>query len=366
MGFEMEQTDQLILDTAQRLFADHCGADVVNAAENGVAPTRLHTVILEAGLPLAWVPEAAGGVGGSLALGFNLIRQAAGFALVAPLAETLVANRVLAESGLDIEDAWTVLVFDGGPLPSLSEGKVDGAVENVPLHAGVTHLVVPVSDQGVMRIARFASDGVTTDYRENLAGEPRARIQFNEAAPLELSLPLANVSDQGLMEFCALVRACQIAGAMERMNELTVAYVKERQQFGRALGKFQAIQHKVADIAGESALANAAIEQAVREFSEHPRPFSGNGDTFLSVATAKVVASEAAGTVSRLAHQCHGAMGFSFEYPLQQCSRRIWNWREEYGSEFYWSERIGMAIANELNDSTAGRQNGRVWDIVSR
>ena len=98
----MEQTNQLILDTAQRLFADHCGADVVNAAESGVAPTRLLNAILEAGLPLAWVPENAGGVGGFLALGFNLILQSAGFALAAPLAETLVANRVLAESGLEV------------------------------------------------------------------------------------------------------------------------------------------------------------------------------------------------------------------------------------------------------------------------
>ncbi|MEX0604516.1 MAG: acyl-CoA dehydrogenase [Marinobacter sp.] len=362
----MEQTDQLILDTSQRLFVDHCGADVVNTAENGVAPTRLHTAILEAGLPLAWVPEAAGGVGGSLALGFNLIRQSASFALAAPLAETLVANRVLAESGLELGDSWSVLVFDGGSLPTLYDGKVNGVVENAPMHTGVVRLVVPVSDQGTMRMATFTADNVSIDYRESLAGESRARVQLNEACPLELSPAIADITEQGLMQFCALVRACQIAGAMERMTELTVAYVKERQQFGRALGKFQAIQHKVADIAGESALANAAVEQAVRELSAHGQPFSSNGDTLLSVATAKVVASEAAGTVARLAHQCHGAMGFSFEYPLQQYSRRIWSWREEYGSEFYWSERIGLAVANELKGSPTGQSESQVWDIVSR
>lgn len=366
MGFEMEQTDQLILDTAQRLFSDHCAADVVNAAENGVAPVRLLNAILEAGLPLAWVPEEAGGVGGSLTLGFNLIRQAAGFALAAPLAETLVANRVLAESGLEVDETWSVLVFDGGALPRLADGKISGVVENAPIHAGAARLVVPVSDQAGIRIATFAPDSVTIDYRESLAGESRAQVQLDEAAPLELSPAVEAMNAHGLMQFCALVRACQIAGAMEKMSELTVAYVKERQQFGRALGKFQAIQHKVADIAGESALATAAVEQAVRELSQHSQPFSGSGDTLLSVATAKVVASEAAGTVSRLAHQCHGAMGFSFEYPLQQYSRRIWSWREEYGSEFYWSERIGLAVANELKNSAPGPADGRVWDIISR
>lgn len=366
MGFEMEQTDQLILDTAQRLFADHCGADVVNGAENGVAPVGLLNALLEAGLPLAWVPENAGGVGGSLALGFNLIRQSAGFALAAPLAETLLANRVLAEAGLEVAEYWAVLVFDGGELPTLVGGKVSGLVESAPMHAGATRLVVPVSDQEAIRIAIFGPDDVEIDYRESLAGEARAQVQLSEAVPLELSSSVDGMSEHGLMQFCALVRACQIAGAMEKMNELTVAYVKERHQFGRALGKFQAIQHKVADIAGESALANASVEQAVRELSQHPLPFSGNGDTFLSVATAKVVASAAAGTVSRLAHQCHGAMGFSYEYPLQQYSRRIWSWREEYGSEFYWSERIGLAVADELKQSAAGQKGGRVWEIISR
>lgn len=366
MGFEMEQTDQLILDTAQRLFADHCGADVVNLAETGTAPEKLLNAVLEAGLPLAWVTEDAGGVGGSLALGFNLIRQAASFALAAPLAETLVANRVLAESGLEVADAWAALVFDGGELPILNGRTINGLVENAPQVAGVARLVVPVSDQGVIRIATFAPDNLAIDYRASLAGESRARVQLSGVTPLQLSAAVEGMTAQGLMQFCALVRACQIAGAMERINELTVAYVKERQQFGRALGKFQAIQHMVADIAGESALANAAVEQAVRMLSEHPQPFGGHADAFLSVATAKVVASEAAGKVSRLAHQSHGAMGFSFEYPLQQYSRRIWSWREEYGSEFYWSERIGLAVARELQNTAAGHATGRVWDIVSR
>lgn len=366
MGFEMEQTDQLIMDTAQRLFADHCSAGVVNSAEMGTEPTKLMQAILEAGLPLAWVPEEAGGVGGSLALGFNLIRQAAGFALAAPLAETLVANRLLAHSGLAVDESWAVLVFDGGTLPTIADGKVTGLVENAPMPTGVARLVVPVSDQGVVRIAVFAPGSAEIEHRESLAGEPRARVHWKDALPLQLSSALDDTSEDGLRQFCALVRACQIAGAMEKMNELTVTYVKERQQFGRALGKFQAIQHKVADIAGESALANAAVEQAVRELSAHPRPFSGSADSLLSIATAKVVASEAAGTVSRLAHQCHGAMGFSYEYPLQQYSRRIWSWREEYGSEFYWSERIGLAVAEELQSSAPGQTEGRVWDILSR
>jgi alkylation response protein AidB-like acyl-CoA dehydrogenase len=64
----MEQINQLILDTAHRLFSDHCGAEVVNQAELGEPPQKLCDAVMAAGLALAWVPEEAGGVGGSLAL----------------------------------------------------------------------------------------------------------------------------------------------------------------------------------------------------------------------------------------------------------------------------------------------------------
>ena len=360
----MDQTDQLILDMATRLLSDHCGAEVVNQTETGAFPEALGDAVISAGLPLAWVPEEAGGVGGSLALGFNLIRLAASYAVPVPLADTLVANLVLAESGLDLADTWAALVFDGGQLPVVDIGRVLGVISHAPGVISESLLVVPVADGGLVRIATFAADHLNVEPEESLAGEPRARVTLENAAPVQLSPVMDSMSDDGLRQFCALVRACQMAGAFEKITDLTVGYVKERQQFGRPLGKFQAIQHKVADIAGESALSNATVEQAIRVLSEHQEPFNGDDLIFLPVATAKVVTSEGAATVSRLAHQAHGAMGFSFEYPLQQYSRRVWSWREEYGSEFYWSERLGMSVAGELGHADAGAP--QVWDIVSR
>lgn len=362
----MEQTDQLILDTAHRLFIDQCSTDIVNAAERGETPERLRQAILETGLTLAWVKEEAGGVGGSLALGFHLIRQAAGYALPAPLADTLMANLLLAEGGLVVTDRWTALAFDGGDLPVLLQGKVTGVVEGASGAGEAAILVVPVLDNASVRIATFAPTAIETDHQESLAGEARSRLFFNSAIPDQLSGPVEGMTADGLKQFCALVRACQIAGALEKMGELTVSYVKQRQQFGQPLGKFQAVQHKVADLAGESALAGAAVDQAIREISAHPEPFSGDARILLPVATAKVVASEAAGEAARHAHQAHGAMGFSFEYPLQQYTRRVWHWREEFGSEFYWSERLGKAAASEVHARGAHGAAGCVWDVVSR
>jgi acyl-CoA dehydrogenase len=360
----MEQTDQLILDTARRLFSDHSGADVVNQAELDEPPETLRDAVRAAGLSLAWVPEEAGGVGGSLALGFNLIRLAASFAVPVPLVDTMIANLVLAKSGLELAEGWAALVFEEGELPTVEQGRVNGVVDNAPGVIDGSRLVVPVTDGGMVRIATFAFHNLAIEERESLAGEARARVAFDSVIPAQLSPVVDSMSEDGLRQFCALVRACQIAGAFEKITGLTVRYVSERQQFGRPLGKFQAIQHKVADIAGESALANAAVEQAIRTLSECSEPFCGDNHVFLPVATAKVVTSEGAATVTRLAHQAHGAMGFSFEYPLQQYSRRVWGWREEYGSEFYWSERLGMSVASEVGH--AGVEGGPVWDVVSR
>jgi len=138
-----------------------------------------------------------------------------------------------------------------------------------------------------------------------------------------------------------------------------VGYVQERNQFGRALSKFQAIQHNVADIAGESALANAAVEQAARTVSQAGCNLN---DALLAIATAKSVTGEAAGKVTQLAHQAHGAMGFSHEYALQQYSRRIWCWREEFGSEFYWNEWLGQHVAAQAGASA----DGSAWACISR
>ncbi|AKV98144.1 hypothetical protein ACP86_19480 [Marinobacter sp. CP1] len=360
----MEETDQLILDTANRLFSDHCGAEVVNRSETGQFPGALSDTVISAGLPLAWVSEEAGGVGGSLALGFHLIRLAARYATPVPLVETMVANLVLAKSGLEVADIWAALVFDGGPLPTVDNGAVHGVISHASGVVNEPLLVVPVVDGERIRVATFAMDNLNIEPQESLAGEPRARVNLEGVVPVKLSPVVDGMNEDGLRQFCALVRACQIVGAFEKITDLTVGYVKERKQFGRPLGKFQAIQHKVADIVGESALSIAAVEQAIRALSKHPEPFSGDQAVFVPVATAKVVTSEGAATVARLAHQSHGAMGFSFEYPLQQFSRRIWCWREEYGSEFYWSERLGMNVAGELCKVDAGTR--QVWDIVSR
>jgi acyl-CoA dehydrogenase len=115
-----------------------------------------------------------------------------------------------------------------------------------------------------------------------------------------------------------------------------VQYAGERTQFGRPIGKFQAIQQQLAEAAGHLAASEAACARAAAEV---------DGRNFLFfAAVAKSRAGEAAGKVAEICHQVHGAMGFTKEHSLHFATRRLWSWRDEFGGEAYWQEIIGRAV----------------------
>ncbi|MDC0662978.1 acyl-CoA dehydrogenase [Marinobacter sp. SS21] len=352
--------DQLILDTAERILADHGGPERVNQAEDGCYPVELWRAIEEAGLPLAWIGEDAGGVGGSLELGLALIRQSARFALPLPLAEVMLANWLWVRATGQAPETLTGFALVSPEAVQLRAGRLYGTLAAVAFADRLPQLVLPVETDHGLQLAVVATVDCSLGNQRSLAGEARNEVTLNGVEPVALA-GASELELDDIQALTALVRAHQIAGALERMVALTVTYVQERQQFGRALAKFQAIQHMVAEMAGESALANAAVEQAARVMAD---PSAEPSARLVAVATAKSVTSEAAGKVTQLAHQAHGAMGFSHEYPLQQYSRRVWCWRDESGSEFYWNCRLGHHVVTQLRDASDGERSA--WSSIAQ
>jgi alkylation response protein AidB-like acyl-CoA dehydrogenase len=125
-------------------------------------------------------------------------------------------------------------------------------------------------------------------------------------------------------------------GAMETARDLAVAHARDRTQFGRPLAAFQAVQHMLAQIARDVAVTRSVVELAVSAAAED---VTGG---WLEIASAKVLAGRAARTVSAQAHQVHGAIGITKEYSLSALTRRLWSWREEFGTESEWSRQIGQ------------------------
>jgi alkylation response protein AidB-like acyl-CoA dehydrogenase len=151
----------------------------------------------------------------------------------------------------------------------------------------------------------------------------------------EAILDSANVNDRDL--YMAMMLAAQMAGALNAALDLSVQYTRERQQFGKPLASFQAIQQQLAVFAEEAAAADMAAASAFRA--------ADRGDAWFEIACAKLRANQAARVSTGIAHQVHGAMGFTAEYRLQHLTKRLWAWGSEHGNERYWADRIGARIA---------------------
>jgi acyl-CoA dehydrogenase len=334
----LSDVGQMVQETADRIFAAHCGSAQLKAAEGGWS-AELWAELAAAGLPLALEPAGAGELGVAVADALNLVRIAGRHAAPAPLAEALFGNWLMRASGLDADcEPLTVIGLNDRDALSLQpngpDWRLTGVAHRAPW-ARYCALAAVVETAEGLRIARVPAGAFQVIEGANLAREPRDEVR------LDLTLPPAAVAAHStsrlqLRAQAAAVRAMQIAGAAERALELTVDYAKERVQFGRAIGKFQAVQQSIAQIGGQVAAARAAADTVAASFERM--------DAFYLFAAAKVRAGEAAGLVARQAHQVHGAIGFTQEYQLHFLTKRLWSWRDEYGNEAQWSRRLGEEV----------------------
>jgi len=143
-----------------------------------------------------------------------------------------------------------------------------------------------------------------------------------------------------MITFAAIVRSMQMAGALEAVLEMSLRYAGERVAFGRPIAKFQAIQHALARLAEETAAALAIANSAAAALDRPGDPVA----LFLDAAAAKIRVGEAAGEGAAIAHQVHGAMGFTDEHILHRYSHRLWEWRDDFGTESEWAHRLGEAF----------------------
>ena len=199
---------------------------------------------------------------------------------------------------------------------------------------------VALIEAGTTLVALLPTAAARIDRAANLAGEPRDTIHLDGVEPLFLG-PAANGVDATTLRYRgALSRVALMAGALERMSMLTQRYTRERQQFGRAVRSFQAVQQHIVVGAQEAAIVGMAASAAARAANVDDGVRAGR----FEIAAAKILADQAARTATRAAHQAHGAMGMTQEYSLHHFSRRLWSWRSEYGTERPWSRALGELI----------------------
>lgn len=325
-------TDQVLLDTAERLFRDYCSKERWDAAERGEFPEALWRALQDNGFAEMALPDSGFELGDL----FAVLRIAGAHAAPLPLAEYLLGARWLGRSGERISIGFSDSDnSDTDPVvQQVPWGRCADWVLALPAAMNPAH-TQDLTAQVSMPCIRPAAQAVVAGV--NLAGEARDGIGGERVEP---------VNAEAAYALLALARAVQMSGCMSTILELALTYATEREQFGRSISKFQAIQHNLAVAAAEVAAAQRASDSAVAAL--------GSERFLVDLAAAKARVGEAAGIVAEIAHQVHGAMGFTHEHQLHHFTRRLWAWRDEYGNEAEWQQLLGSAVAKAGADQAWG------------
>ena len=333
----MDSTTDMLRETGTRLFGEFCEAKHLREAETGVFQAAAWSAVEAAGLHRAMVPEDFGGYGVDIADALSLLRVAGEFALPLPLAETMLASWLFAGARIEIPDGPLSLapVVAGERLiltKTAAGWHLSGTATRIPWARDAAAIAVLAEYDHQPHVVLLPAGSFTFAPGENLAREPRDTITVDAdiptAAPAAEGIGFAELRAAG-----AAVRCLQIAGALTRIVAMTCQYAQDRVQFGRPIGKFQAVQQNLAIMAGQTAAAVAASDMAA----------GGLGDAvrILPIAAAKARCGEAASISAGIAHQAHGAIGFTYEHSLHFFTKRLWSWRDEFGNEAEWNLLVG-------------------------
>ncbi|KRC85557.1 acyl-CoA dehydrogenase [Achromobacter sp. Root83] len=324
-------TDSLFGDTARRLLTQAYPTDVLRAVERGQAPAAAWEAIEASGFLDALLPEDANGAGLRLADIAPLAQAVGWHAVGAPVIQTLLARAWLHAAGHTppagpIALAPAAVVIDADGVQAHAVGAALAAEWVLAAVPGGARLL-PVA--GGQAAASGGHGSLDADLRW-----PGAVVDV---------APLANVADADLADLAAVAYAGIIAGALDRILELTVDYANQRTQFGKPIGRFQAVQQQISVLAEQVWAVRAAAQLAFQSPTWMPRP--------LLAAQGKARASAAVTRAADIAHAVHGAIGVTAEYDLQYYSRRLREWRRAAGGELHWNARVGAhaLAARELS-----------------
>jgi acyl-CoA dehydrogenase len=350
----MEQDTNLVTAAAERIFAQLADPQTIILSGSDEWKIPLWRALEETGLPAAWAPEDLGGHGLSLAEGFTVVRAAGRAAIAVPLVETMMASWILGRAGLamptgaigliPVEPRDRVSIDDGGRIRARS-GTVRFAQE-------VSQFVAVGTWDGRARVAIVPASECRVTPGIGLSGDSSDRVEIDTVATSWADAP--SLAPEAVYLLGATARALQMAGALEAILEMSVRYAQERVAFEKPIARFQAIQHNLARLAGEVAAAVAVAESAADAFASFDAENGaapGDNGLLLEIASAKVRCGEAAETGAAIAHQVHGAIGFTDEHVLHRYTLRALSWRDEFGDESYWSERLGRLVTQGSADA---------------
>jgi len=339
MHFAFEEEQLRFRDSVRGVLERVCPPSAVRAVWED-APAHLAsrwTALADLGVLGLLVPEHAGGLGldelalvlpleetGWAALPEAIVETAA---VAAPLLAGL-ADRAFADPWLGAIAAGDAVVTVGcEPNPWVSHA--DNAALVLLAQGGEIH-AVPRADATITRLPHL--DGAQRFFHVTCTPSAQSRV----ATGAEAATLLAAAADRG-----ALATAAQLVGTAQRLIEEAVRYAKQREQFGRAIGSFQAIKHMLANAQVRTEFARPVVYRAAFALAR------GLPTRSRDVSHAKIVAAEAAALAARTALQVHGAIGYTWEVDLHVWMKRAWALEAAWGTSSWHRARVAAAVLDD-------------------
>ncbi len=338
----------MFVEAIEAILQDQFTPTAIRAIEAGGDATPAWRALADAGFLELLAPEATGGAGLGLRDLFPILTTIGRHAVPLPLAQSIAARALLARTGTDApagmitlaqscqREAGGSLVCAYTPFGTIADHALAGTPEGL--------LLLECTD------AQREASGVRNSQC--------ATLRWPAGIPVT---PLPGVTAADVQTWGAALHAALIAGAAARVGEMTLRYCQDRSQFGKAIGKYQAIQHQLAVMTEHIAAATVAAELAFGTDGTQPQR--------LTAAIAKSRSSEAAQLVAASAHGLHGAIGVTEEYDLQLLTRRLHEWRAAHGSEACWSVRVGESLLASEADTVEFARKATLQEeqgVVSR
>lgn len=326
-----------LLELSESILDRSCGIDYLRARlDRGEAHTNeLWAKLAEAGLVSALIDDAHGGLGLDPAFLSGVLFGFGRYAVPEPFLETaVVAASVLGDAEWEDAGRWLERIAGGDAIVAI---RLDGATHVA--FARDADLLIELGSDDSVRV--FTSEQITVNDAASLDPlRPLATVLTNGEG-VDLSVSIEGVRRARALAIAG--SACLLAGASRRLLDMTVEYVGMRKQFDRPVGSFQAVKHKIADVAVRVDMATSA---ALSAFDDVDGP-----DAVRRAAAAKAYAGEAAHGANVQSLQLHGGIGFTWEYELQIWLKRVMSLSAAYGTTRQLRRGLALQLLADLDEA---------------
>lgn len=329
---------EIILETTSKILQKHVNHSLrQNIVSENTDILNLWNEIEKNGLPKISVKEKFGGYEIPFFSILPLIKIVNNHGTPLPLSETILSNYILSESDINPPNGIVTFATDTKNL-QIKNNMISGEILSVPYLNLTKNLLIVHELNNVKKAILIDEINGEIIHKKNFLAEPRYNIKVENLNIAEIR-PIKNNIDFNFLG--AILRSAQMIGAMEKVLDLSINYCSERKQFGRALSKFQAIQHQISEMAVELSASSAALST----ITELGLSEKNSNDT----AILKIRAGFAAGKIIAISHQVHGAIGFTKEYELSYFTKNLNSWRNDFGNESFWEEFLGKRFLEKNN-----------------